>query len=33
VQHAGGEATVAAYLALLQGHADAREGLMLRLRG
>jgi hypothetical protein len=33
VNRAGGEATVAAYLALLQGRADAREGLMLSMRG
>jgi Protein of unknown function (DUF2855) len=33
VEHQGGEATVAAYLALLHGRADAREGLMLSMRG
>jgi Protein of unknown function (DUF2855) len=32
VEREGGAALVAAYLALLQGRADAREGLMLRLR-
>jgi Protein of unknown function (DUF2855) len=33
VEHQGGDATLAAYLALLQGRADAREGLMLSMRG
>jgi hypothetical protein len=33
VSRAGGDATVEAYLALLQGTADAREGLMLSLHG
>jgi hypothetical protein len=31
VEREGGEALAAAYLALLQGRADAREGLMLRM--